>query len=91
MIRNDPNIGTLELAAHALEPLLNELVLVGGCAVGLLITDQARPPVRYTIDVDFLAEVTPLSEYYKLCKKLKALGFQERGYHLPLDQRRTDH
>jgi len=79
MIKNDPNIGILELAAHALEPLLNELVLVGGCAVGLLITDRARPPVRHTIDVDLLAEVTPLSNYYKLGDKLRDLGFQEKG------------
>ncbi|WP_442497452.1 hypothetical protein [Methylobacter sp. sgz302048] len=78
MIKNDPNIETLELAAHALKPLLNELVLVGGCAVGLLITDQARPPVRHTVDVDLLAEVTPLSNYYKLCDKLRDLGFKEQ-------------
>lgn len=77
MIKNDPNIGTLELAAHALEPLLNELVLVGGCAVGLLITDRARPPVRYTIDVDLLTEVTPLSHYYELCERFRELGFKE--------------
>jgi hypothetical protein len=79
MIKNNPNIGTLELAAQALKPLLNELVLVGGCAVGLLITDQARPPVRYTIDVDLLTEVTPLSSYYELSDKLRGLGFKENG------------
>jgi hypothetical protein len=79
MIENDPNIETLELAAQALKPLLNDLVLVGGCAVGLLITDRARPPVRHTIDVDLLAEVTPLSNYYKLCDELRALGFSESG------------
>lgn len=79
MIENDPNIETLELAARALEPLLHELVLVGGCAVGLLITDRARPPVRHTVDVDLLAEVTSLSTYYELCDKLRVLGFKERG------------
>lgn len=79
MIKNDPNLGTLELAADALKPLLNELILVGGCAVGLLITDRARPPVRHTIDVDLLAEVTPLSNYYKLGDKLRGLGFEEKG------------
>jgi hypothetical protein len=77
MIKNNPNIGILELAAQALKPLLNELVLVGGCAVGLLITDQARPPVRHTIDVDLLTEVTPLSSYYELSAKLRELGFKE--------------
>jgi hypothetical protein len=79
MIKNNPNIRTLELAAQALKPLLHELVLVGGCAVGLLITDQARPPVRYTIDVDLLTEVTPLASYYELSEKLRELGFKESG------------
>lgn len=77
MIENDPNLTTLELAAHELKPLLSELVLVGGCAVGLLITDRARPPVRHTVDVDLLAEVTPLSNYYRLCDRLRELGFKE--------------
>lgn len=79
MIKGNPNLGILELATQALEPLLDELVLVGGCAVGFLITDRARPPVRYTMDVDFLTEVTPLSNYYKLGKRLRALGFNESG------------
>lgn len=79
MSPHDPNIQSLELAAHVLKSLLGDLVLVGGCAVGLLITDRARPPVRRTIDVDLLTEVTPLSNYYKLGKKLKELGFSESG------------
>lgn len=79
MIEHDPNITTLELAAHELKPLLSELVLVGGCAVGLLITDRARPPVRHTVDVDLLTEVTPLSNYYALCERLRELGFKESG------------
>jgi len=74
MNNNDPNIQSLELAALHLEPILTELVLVGGCAVGLLITDLARPPIRYTIDVDLLTEVTPLANYYALCEKLKTLA-----------------
>ncbi len=77
MIPNDSNILSLELAAKSLEPLLNELILVGGCAVGLLITDRARPPIRHTIDVDLLTEVTPLSNYYVLCDSLRSLGFVE--------------
>lgn len=76
-MRVDPNIDSVEMAAHALGPLLDELVLVGGCAVGLLITDNARPPVRATIDVDLLTEVAPLSSYYEFCDKLKARGFRE--------------
>jgi len=77
MIPNDPNIQSLDLAANALKPLLGELVLVGGCAVGLLITDRARPPVRHTIDVDMVTGVTPLANYYKLSDTLRNLGFRE--------------
>jgi hypothetical protein len=76
---NDPNVTVVELAAIALEPLLDELVLVGGCAVGLLITDQTRPPIRHTVDVDLLTEVTTRTNYYQLCDRLKALGFVENG------------
>jgi predicted nucleotidyltransferase len=74
----DPNLGTVELAASALGELMQELVLVGGCAVGLLITDPARTPVRQTVDVDLITEVTPLASYYAFCQRLRQLGFSER-------------
>ena len=74
----DPNLGAVELAAAALGPLTNELVLVGGCAVGLLITDVARAPVRQTVDVDLVTEVTPRASYYALCEQLRAIGFSEQ-------------
>jgi hypothetical protein len=76
---NDPNISRVELAAAELGPLLDELVLVGGCAVGLLITDPASPPVRPTVDVDVIIEIAPATEYYKFCEKLKARGFAEQS------------
>ena len=71
------NVAALETAAQALKPLLSDLVLVGGCMVDLLITDRARPPVRVTLDVDLIAEVSPLDRYYQLGEKLKGLGFFE--------------
>ena len=74
----DTNIAAVELAAQSLGPLMDELVLVGGCAVGLLVTDKARPPVRETIDVDLLTEVTPLANYYVFRERLEALGFKQR-------------
>lgn len=77
MRADDPNLASLELAAQALGPLLDELVLVGGCAVGLLITDPSVPPVRATLDVDLLTEVTPLSSYYALQERLRERGFVE--------------
>lgn len=77
-MNQDPNLGAVELAAAALGELLDELVLVGGCAVGLLVTDPARTPVRQTIDVDLLTEVTPVASYYTLCERLRTHGFAEQ-------------
>ena len=78
MNRDDPNGPILELMTAALGSLCDELVLVGGCSVGLLITDGGRPPVRQTVDVDLVAEVASTIDYYTvLMPKLKAQGFKE--------------
>ncbi|MDO8279439.1 MAG: hypothetical protein Q7T63_15080 [Burkholderiaceae bacterium] len=77
MNSNDPNINVLELVVRALGSLREELVLVGGCSVGLLISDEARPPVRETVDVDMVAQVASVSEYYKTAERLRACGFRE--------------
>lgn len=77
MMATDPNIATLELMVAALGDLCNELVLVGGCSVGLLITESARPPVRHTVDVDLVAEVVTLQGYYAIADRLRECGFQE--------------
>lgn len=74
----DPNVAIVELVVAALGPLADELVLVGGCAVGLLITDRARPPVRQTVDVDLLTEVAPTANYYAFCDRLRVQGFREQ-------------
>ncbi len=60
MTAQDPNLAKVELIAAALGPLLERLVFVGGCAVGLLITDTAAAPVRVTFDVDLVARVSAL-------------------------------
>ncbi|MBL8264907.1 hypothetical protein [Steroidobacter sp.] len=72
----DPNIAKLELVAHALGPLREQVVFVGGCAVGLLITDEAAAPVRTTLDVDLVTPVAALSDYHGLEKELSKLGFK---------------
>jgi len=74
---HDPNIEALETISHAILPLLDKLVLVGGCAVGLLISDSGRSTIRPTLDVDLITEVAPLVNYYKLCDELRNLGFRE--------------
>lgn len=79
----DPNVSIVELVAAALGDLRGELVLVGGCAVGLLMTDTARPAVRQTVDVDLVAEVMSLSDYYHgLSARLRQCGFVESGEHM---------
>jgi hypothetical protein len=75
----DPNLHNLEAMAEALGPLLPEVVLVGGCAMGLLVTDAASVRIRATIDVDMIIEVATLVEYYHFAERLKAQGFTESG------------
>lgn len=73
----NPNFQLLVDAAKLLKPILGELVFVGGCATGLLITDKAAADVRPTYDVDAIAEITSYMEYTEFSERLKALGFRE--------------
>lgn len=74
---HDPNLAILMLTIEKLGGLTGEMVFLGGSTTGLLITDQAAPPVRETNDVDAIVEVVTLAEYYQLSEKLRALGFNE--------------
>ena len=71
------NLKLLVDAAKLLRPILGELVFVGGCATGLLITDKAASDVRPTYDVDAIAEITSYVEYARFSEKLRGLGFRE--------------
>lgn len=73
----NPNLDILMLAVEKLGKICDEMVFLGGSTTGLLITDQASPPVRETKDVDVIVEVTTHAEYYQLSEKLKKLGFKE--------------
>ena len=72
----DPNLPLLESVAHALGPLCDRFVFVGGCATGLLLTDPAASPVRATRDVDVVVEVVSLAGYHALERQLQAAGFK---------------
>jgi len=74
-VTQDPNLAKIELIAGALGRLREQLVFVGGCAVGLLITDTAAAPVRVTLDVDLVARVTALAAYHGIEKEFVRLGF----------------
>jgi predicted nucleotidyltransferase len=74
---DDQNIPILEEVAKALGPLTKQAVFLGGCAVGLLIVDKGRPPVRVTEDVDLAIDTKTLAEYYALAAELRKRGFRE--------------
>lgn len=71
------NYQLLVAAARLLVPLLDELVFVGGCATGLMITDKAAASVRPTFDVDAIAEITSYAGYNDFSERLRAMGFTE--------------
>lgn len=71
----NPNLTLLEEAAAGLGELLDELVLVGGCAAGLLVTDSASSPIRPTQDVDLIVEATTYGDYHRFGERLAARGF----------------
>jgi hypothetical protein len=73
----NPNLQLLTDAAKLLEPILGELVFVGGCVTALLISDTAAADVRPTFDVDAIAEITSYAGYTEFSEKLRKLGFQE--------------
>ncbi len=73
----NPNIEILEKALVLLGPLAGEVVFLGGCATGLLLTDPAAPPLRVTMDVDVIVEVGSLSGDHRFSDRLKERGFVE--------------
>ena len=73
----NPNLEILMLAVEQLGELADEMVFLGGCATGLLITDSAAPPIRVTKDVDAIIQVVSLAQYHRLSEKLREKGFQE--------------
>ena len=73
----NPNLALLEAAVEQLGDVADDMVFLGGCATGLLITDLAAPPVRGTRDVDAIVQVATRSEYYLLSDRLRDKGFSE--------------
>jgi hypothetical protein len=71
------NLGLLTEAARLLNPLLNDLVFLGGSTTTLLITDKAAAEVRPTYDVDAIAEITSYAAYADFSERLRKLGFTE--------------
>jgi predicted nucleotidyltransferase len=73
----DPNIELLSGMVHAMGPLCDQVVFVGGCATGLLITQPLVADARATEDVDAIVEVASLVAYHALADQLMARGFKQ--------------
>jgi len=74
---SNPNLVILERAVAQLGMLAGDMVFLGGCATGLLLTDIAAPPIRPTQDVDVITEVASLGDYHRLSAQLREQGFRE--------------
>ncbi|MFB9991501.1 hypothetical protein ACFFLM_05900 [Deinococcus oregonensis] len=68
-------IDLIEHAAHLLEPLLKEVVFVGGATVGLLLTDAGAEPPRPTLDVDVAMHAASRLAFIRFEEQLRLLGF----------------
>lgn len=73
----NPNIELLTAIAHAMGPLREQVVFVGGCATGLLITQPNVADARATEDVDAIVEVASLVGYHALAAQLGTQGFTQ--------------
>jgi len=73
----NPNIELLTSIAHAMGALREQVVFVGGCATGLLITQTLVADARATEDVDAIVEVASLVGYHALAAQLMEQGFKQ--------------
>jgi Nucleotidyl transferase AbiEii toxin, Type IV TA system len=71
------SIELLERAAQALEPVLSDVVFLGGASIVLWITDPAAPAPRPTKDVDVVVEVASRAAFHAFEGRLRSLGFKE--------------
>lgn len=59
------------------EQLVQEVVFVGGCTTGLLITDDfTKEQIRYTDDVDLIVDVVGYPAWVNLQRQLSKHGFR---------------
>lgn len=72
------DLSFLSSAIPHLQPLLDEVVFIGGAVVPLYITDPALLYVRPTLDIDILTAATSYNGYQATVDKLLGLGFRHR-------------
>jgi hypothetical protein len=76
MSLNDPNRYLIAEMARVLGDLRDEMVFIGGCAAGLLVSDPAAEGVRPTTDVDAIAEISTYGDYHRMEQRLTQRGFR---------------
>lgn len=67
----------LALIAKKLGELNEQVVYVGGCATGLLITDSLALDIRMTRDVDCIVDILTRSQFHQFEKALREKGFKQ--------------
>jgi predicted nucleotidyltransferase len=72
---NNPNLAILELVAQALGSVCESVIFVGGCATGLLLTQERPDRIRITEDVDIVAQALTVHDYHAIEKQVRAQGF----------------
>lgn len=72
---NNPNLAILELVAQVLGPVCERVIFVGGCATGLLLTQERPERIRITEDVDIVAQALTVHDYHAIEKQVRAQGF----------------
>jgi len=73
----DPNRDLFEHVVRLLEPVLEHLVFVGGCATGMLISDPAAAGIRSTNEVEAIADITSYAMYSALANRLRSIGLKQ--------------
>lgn len=77
MKRHQHNIENLKKIAQALEDVDQRVVYVGGCVVGLIVSDPLAPEIRVTQDVDIVVEISSRKQYDQFADILRGKGFSE--------------
>lgn len=67
----------LALTAKKLGELNEQVVYVGGCATGLLVTDPLALDIRMTRDVDCIVDILTKGQFHQFEKSLREKGFKQ--------------
>lgn len=68
-------IDRLQRFVETVSPLHNQFIFLGGSVVPLLVTDEAAPEARNTLDIDVVVNVISRTEYEKITDELKKVDF----------------